>query len=625
MSVDQWRDDEDLARRVVREGLKVLGDSGVVMERIGNFSVLSSAELKELMNFRDRIHAYLELKEPKHPLCLGVFGPPGSGKSFAVEELLKTKAYVFRTLNLSQMRGSDDLSSALAEVTRWLDGRNLLVFFDEFDSSLAGVPLGWLQWLLAPMQDGIVVDRGNLVELKRAVFVFAGGTADTFEEFPDVHEDYFRRVKGPDFLSRLRGHMNVRGPNAWPYRRVRRAICLRLAVERVAPGLLYRGSIPEVRMDDAFIDKLLAVGRYRHGSRSVEALVEMSTVPTQQHFSEENLPSPNVRASHVDLGPLADLVLALSAGGTRDDYDEQLQQVWPTVATRLLEFGVGLVYGGDLHSGGFTEMLLQAEQRLPNLLGSDQDPGAGSLARPRSGRVTWVRAGTRPQSHEASPPPRVDVRLLPSLSEDEYRGLGLPPGTDLSHFDSSAPPVENWRAAPDWCKRLGNALALFRMRALIARFSDAQLVFGGRAFGGSGRFPGIAEEVMLSLAAGNAVYVCGGFGGAAEAVGQVLGLGKPWGTVPRGLQRDAHGESAAFLEAMIQEWGMHFQLPHRDDLPLDYHSLVSFLRSHAIDGPRWPDNGLTAEENRALFRSSKGDEIVRLVSKGMCRRLGGAR
>ena len=118
---------------------------------------------------------------------------------------------------------------------------------------------------------------------------------------------------------------------------------------------------------------------------------------------------------------------------------------------------------------------------------------------------------------------------------------------------------------------------------------------------------------MLSLAAGRPVYLCGGFGGAAEAVGELLGLGVPWVRVPDCFRVENQGRGEATLEAAVKDWGDRFQWPHRDDLPLDYAGLVRFLRAHAVDGPLWPKNGLTPDENRTLFRSRKADEIIRLL------------
>jgi hypothetical protein len=337
------------------------------------------------------------------------------------------------------------LSSALAEVVRWSAGKMPIVFFDEFDSSLGGAPLGWLQWLLAPMQDGVIFDHANPIELRRGVYVFAGGTADRFEGFPAAHESYFRSAKGPDFLSRLRGHMNIRGPNDWPYRRVRRAILLRRAVERVAPDLLNGTRIPKSRMADTFINQLLAIGRYRHGARSVEAIVEMSTTPTQAHFSDRDLPAANVRANHVDLGPLGGRLVALSAGGSDKDFDKKLERVWPEVATRLLELGAGLIYGGNPSSGGFTDRLGKAESALPGLLGTDEEMDDHPLSRPRAGRVTWVRSGNGGGTDKPPSLKRVEVCQLPDLSKQELAQLKL-------HADAKLSP------------KLIRALALFRMR-----------------------------------------------------------------------------------------------------------------------------------------------------------------
>jgi hypothetical protein len=144
--------------------------------------------------------------------------------------------------------------------------------------------------------------------------------------------------------------------------------------------------------------------------------------------------------------------------------------------------------------------------------------------------------------------------------------------------------------------------------------ADANLVFGGREIKSSGRFPGIAEEVMLSLAAGNPVYVCGGFRGAAQAVGMVLGLGERWAMIPDCFYVNKQGKGAVELEIAVKSCGGHFQLPPHD-LPVSYEDLVNFLCKHALDSPGWVYNGLTAEENRRLFRSQEADEIVELVNE----------
>jgi hypothetical protein len=625
LNESQWRDDAALARRVVRVGIDALLDaSDVVKERIGDLLVLSDNEKKEFA-FRARIEAYTNLKEPKHPLCLGVFGPPGSGKSFAVKQILEALGHALRVVNLSQLEGPGDLSAALAEVARWSGRKTPVVFFDEFDSSLAGTRLGWLQWLLAPMQDGVIVYEGHPIEMKRAVFVFAGGTADRFEDFPATHGEYFRSAKGPDFVSRLRDHVNIRGVNEWPYRRVRRAITLRLAIERV-PGVLAnkQDRVADEWMADGFINQVLSVGRFVHGSRSVEALVEMATGPGSKAFTEQSLVDQIGLASHVDFGPLGGLTIALSAGGGADSSDTALEAVWTSVATRLLELGEGLVYGGDPRKGGFTHRLAEAQLRLPTPLGQVGGREDAGFGRPRPARALWLRSGRDADAGESAFD-RIDSRPWPTLTADELQELDMEANTDLASSQRDANPESGEESSAEPRSRLGCALVLFRMRAELTRLADAHLIFGGREFGSSGRFPGIAEEVMIGVAAGSAIYICGAFGGAARAVGRVLGLGEPWFGVPDCLRSDKQGPATAPLELAVKEWGGRFQLTHRNDLPLDYEGLVEFLRSHALGGRRWPKNGLTHEENRTLFRSERAEEITDLVVKGLRRRFGDAR
>jgi len=280
----------------------------------------------------------------------------------------------------------------------------------------------------------------------------------------------------------------------------------------------------------------------------------------------------------------------------------------------------------DLRPGGFTTRLVEASSRLPNpLLSHEGGPDVVPFAPPRPARVTCFRSATDSESPKTPAFDRIDFQPLPGLTEEEFAELDLPSTTNLNLFNPSAEPVSGWKTSRDWCMRLGLSLALFRLRAEVTRLADAHLVFGGREYGAKGRFPGVAEEVMLSLAAGAAVYICGGFGGGAHAVGRVLGLGDPWFSVPDCLRVEKHGSGAATLESAVKGWGSRFQLTHSEDLPLDYAGLVDFLRSHSVDGSRWPNNGLTAEENRSLFRATNADEIIHAVTTGLRRRFGNAR
>lgn len=53
----------------------------------GRLFALTTEELDQLRAMQDLIVRYVVQRSPARPLCLAVFGPPGSGKSFAVKQI----------------------------------------------------------------------------------------------------------------------------------------------------------------------------------------------------------------------------------------------------------------------------------------------------------------------------------------------------------------------------------------------------------------------------------------------------------------------------------------------------------------------------------------------------------
>src|SRR6185295_8915218 len=158
--------------------------------RFGELTIFSEAENRQLKSIRELTQRYLRQNKLEHPLCVAVFGPPGSGKSFAVEQI-RDEAFQdsgfkpsMSTINLTQVTDQSDLSKAFAESLKSSDANTVpLVFFDEFDAPRNGAPYGWLSWFLAPMQDGAFLRAGSKVDVGKAILFFAGGTAVTMDEF----------------------------------------------------------------------------------------------------------------------------------------------------------------------------------------------------------------------------------------------------------------------------------------------------------------------------------------------------------------------------------------------------------------------------------------------------------
>jgi hypothetical protein len=587
------------------------------VSKFGSMCCFSVVEASQIQAFHDLVAMYIQLQAPPRPLCLAVFGPPGSGKSYAVKEVVSALAkdsvkLPLTTLNLTQMSDTDLLAGNLVTIANKQDEETVpVVFFDEFDAPRGAAPYGWLSWFLAPMHDGEFVYENARIPLRRAVYVFAGATAAKFEEFAERQRDgAFRSAKGPDFVSRLRGFLNVEGPNAQQHKFLRRAVILQGAVQKRAKTL-GKGA---VKPDPELLNVMLQVGRYRHGARSIEAVIEVSRVrpsrdKNEYNLSFEDLPEDHILMIHTDRGPLDPQAIQgpiVLSGGSLEG-SGTIIPAWVKVAKLLWEAGATLASGGRWdHRAGPSKLTAadaEAATKLPKHSGANLVRSlAEELERlpkslTRKGQVL-VRLLTFPLKGVVEPPAGVRYVNSDSLTATEERALLREPAIDRD--------------------RIVQVLNLFRDRLAMAELSAARFAIGGKQVSDSGRYPGIAEEIMLTLALGRPVYVAGGFGGAAHDVGILLGLKRPWtGDLPRSFVLDEAGRAR---DASLGDFADRLRPPPLSKLPVRMHELVEFFKDHAIGGSLWPDNGLSVADNRTLFTSEDPDEIADLIIRGLSKR-----
>ena len=218
-----------------------------------------------------------------------------------------------------------------------------------------------------------------------------------------------------------------------------------------------------------------------------------------------------------------------------------------------------LSYGGHLRDDGYTAFLVHECEKY------------GSRNRPFTGHIPWS----------------VHRRLSVEDINRYRKAIGLY-GAYL-FLDADGEPIEDPTADRDpeamsiVDREVSDSLTAARHH--LTATCDARLVVGGQRAGYQGYMPGVVEETILAVRAGQPVFVAGGFGGAAADIVRVLKLDpENWLDVP--------DESA------------------RPD--------IRELANTLIESDWSPEvNGLTVEQNRQLAISYRSSEIASLVIHGL--------
>lgn len=309
-------DNLDRLKQIVKGGA-VNANLNCPILRIGDLESVGRSEIESYSSIKNLIYKYVNAPFQGRPLSIAVFGQPGSGKSFGVKEIAKNilgRDASFLEFNLSQYEAA--LPSALFEAfhdvqDQTMNGKIPLVFFDEFDSH----KLAWPKCFLMPMQDGEFLEHGRRRPLGKCIFVFAGGIfhsyAKLMEEINGNKETNSASIENkiPDFLSRIRGYIDILGinpeakdadskttigPSGQLYI-IKRAMVLSSMLKRME-----RKTGSHLSLSDDVLFAFLYTKQFTHGARSMEAILEMSSLPKNGVLEINDLPSGSQLALHVD-------------------------------------------------------------------------------------------------------------------------------------------------------------------------------------------------------------------------------------------------------------------------------------------------------------------------------------
>ena len=169
----------------------------------------------------------------------------------------------------------------------------------------------------------------------------------------------------------------------------------------------------------------------------------------------------------------------------------------------MLGFGSRLAYGGDLRQYGFSELLFELVARHHPVFDEIQE---------QAGVINY---------------PAWPVHVQMSMKRLEETKETLAGSSELVCLDMNGEPMEMQRRRQlesshptdgEWPR------GLTAMRRYMLTQTHARIVLGGRVERYKGTMPGIGEEALLSLQAGQPLFVIGGFGGCARDIAESLGL-----------------------------------------------------------------------------------------------------
>jgi hypothetical protein len=171
-----------------------------------------------------------------------------------------------------------------------------------------------------------------------------------------------------------------------------------------------------------------------------------------------------------------------------------LELVVAEVARAVILAGGIIAYGGRIKPAGFTQLIIDEVERY----GAD-----------RVSLELFV-----PSSEHQDVP-------IGELEEIDRR-LGIAGQLYLLTQDGEPQTIPQRRKETAAPRTASSAETLTAMRKQVSELTDARIILGGKLTGFKGIEPGVIEEARLTVQAGKALYVAGGYGGAASAVAQTL-------------------------------------------------------------------------------------------------------
>jgi hypothetical protein len=246
------------------------------------------------------------------------------------------------------------------------------------------------------------------------------------------------------------------------------------------------------------------------------------------------------------------------------------------IARLVLTSGGTLVYGADLRDDGYVWALIDELHHYPPAQGIGLSVCLHWKEHRRRTRTLLVRAyeqlgisGELVCLDEQGQPYASPLLCRPAAQEAPPEPTKVP--KDMSQAEQDA-----------------LSSALNKMRRHLTHHCDARLLIGGKRIGYMGAMPGLLEEAQMAVAAGQPVFLAGGFGGITLHIAARVDAACE-ALMSKQVTLDAKAQSA------LQQF----------DTLLQGHSWAAL------------NNGLTDDQNRQLATTHRPSEIAALVAYGL--------
>lgn len=173
-------------------------------------------------------------------------------------------------------------------------------------------------------------------------------------------------------------------------------------------------------------------------------------------------------------------------------------------------------------------------------------------------------------------------------------------------------------------QRYLRARGLTHLRQRLVQESYARICLGGRDKNFQGRYPGILEETLFTLDAGQPLYLIGLLGGATFHLGRAILMGERRPEGFGGAVYRGSGEDRRPLASIYQDWSRKYLFAGdmQSTFGLDEETLdleAAWNLACELGTTRLSLNRLSLEENLRLLETDSEEEVLHLVLVGLLR------